>query len=503
MSNKKNSDLFSLQSEKHSLSSICRNKEVLYEIDGWFTSTDYSQDIHATIYAIVRQVILAKEHLDPVLVAQKIANLGIKFNQDISIFDYVQSLFLIPTTKDVGIESFKDVLKLRIRRNLVDGAREIARFVQQNGEIKVSDIVSGCDKIYGDLVESFQKNIETNSYDLFSDIEVKIEGIADNPPDDSKFMSGPFPTVNSIYGSLSRPGNLTVIGSRSGVGKTSYGMFHNVYLAERYNIPILHLDFGEMSAEELQFRAVCMFTMGEVPYWALESGKWRQNPEWAIKVRQVWPRIKKIKFYYEDISNKEPKEIISLIRRYSLGVIGRGNQFLIHYDYLKPFNTSDYATPEWKVMGHFIQDIKSFINGEIQLPFWASLQLNRSGITTNKMAVQVDDSENSFSISDKILQQSTHSFILRHKLNEEMTEEGGLKFGNIKMICVKSRHLGHDTAGALKPVEVKKGVFKKNYINILSSSFHFEDKGDLRLMTEQLKLKHDITEDGNIDDSNI
>lgn len=500
---KRISDLYSLQSEKHALSSICRNPDILYEIDGWFTSTDFYQDIHATIYTIVKQIILNKEQLDGVLVAQKIANLGIKFNQEISIYDYVNSLFRISATKEVGIESFKEVLKLRVRRNLVDGARDIAQFVQKNGEIKLGEVVSGCDKIYGDLVESLQKSLESTGYDLFSDIEKKIEGLADNPPDESKYMLGPFPTINRIYGSLSRPGNLTVIGARSGIGKTSISMFYNIFLAEKYNLPILHLDFGEMSAEELQFRSVCMLTQGEVPYWAIESGKWRQNPEWLIKVRSVWNRVKKIKFYYEDISNKDPGEIISLIRRYSLGVFGRGNLFLVHYDYLKPFNTSDYATPEWKVMGHFIQDIKSFITNEIPVPFWASLQLNRSGITTNKMSAQVDDSENSFSISDKILQQSSHSFILRNKLNEEMTEEGGLKFGNLKMICVKYRHLGHDIGGAVKPVEVKKGVFKKNYINILSSSFHFEDKGDLRQMTEALKDKHDISDDGQIDDSNI
>lgn len=485
-------NLFSLQSEKHALSALCRNPDLLFDIDPWFSKSDFYQDLHGTIYSLLRQSILAKQSFDSVVISQKIFELGIKNNQDLSIFDYVKSLFQIPTTKDVGVQSFKDVFKLRVRRSLIEGCSELIGYVKKNGDKKIGEIVSGCDKIYGDLVGGIKNVAEEKSYNIFSDIEGIVEGIADSPPDESQFMIGPFKTLNSIYGSLSKPGNITVIGARSGLGKTSFAMFYNIYLAEKYNIPILHLDFGEMSARDLQFRAVCMFTDGDVPFWAIENGSWRQNEEWKRRVREVWKRVKNIKFYYEDISDKKPIEIISLIRRYSLSVFGRGNNFIVNYDYLKPFDTSDYNTPEWKVMGHFIQDVKSFITGELPVPFWASLQLNRSGITTNKGAAQVDDSENSFSISDRILQQSSFSFILRNKLNEELKDEGGLNYGNLKMICVKHRSLGKDIDGALKPVEVSKGSFRKNYVNLLSRSFYFEDKGDLRKMTRELKEKHDV-----------
>lgn len=500
--NKRIADVFSIESERHSLAGLCRHPDIIYQIDSWFSDKDYYQEIHKTIYSVIRNILFNKRPLDKVLVAQEIANLGIKFNQDISIFDYVESLFLISIGKEAAFDSFKEVVKLRVRRDLIDGARRMAQFAQTSGELKVGEIVSGTDKIYGELIGGLRNRVEEKVHDIFADVEEKVEEIGNNPPSDDKYMMGPFETVNKIFGSLSRPGNITVIGARSGIGKSSLAMFYQCHLAQRYQIPILNLDFGEMSPEELQFRAVCMFTKGEVPLNAIENGDFRKNPEWERKVRDVWKIIKKVKFYYEDVSSMGPQEIISLIRRYSLSVFGRDNNFIVNYDYIKPFDTSDFNTPEWKQMGHFIQDIKSFINNEINVPFWASLQLNRSGITTNKGAAQVDDSENSFSISDRILQQCSHAFIMRSKLNDEIAEEGGLKFGNSKLICVKHRHLGKDYSGAIKPVEVKKGVFKRNYVNLLSSSFYFEDKGDLRQMAEELKEKHDIS-DGDIEDVDI
>ena len=48
-----------------------------------------------------------------------------------------------------------------------------------------------------------------------------IEGRGNSPLTEFGMM-GPHPKVNEIYGSLLRPGNITVIVARSGVGKTNF-----------------------------------------------------------------------------------------------------------------------------------------------------------------------------------------------------------------------------------------------------------------------------------------
>lgn len=281
---------------------------------------------------------------------------------------------------------------------------------------------------------------------------------------------------------------------------TSLSLYYNIWMAEKYNMPIVWVDHGEMTVEELQIRAAAIFANGVVPLFAIENGDWRKNPSWVAAIREGLKRAKKIKFFYENVGSKNPNQIISTIRRLKYNKIGRENNFLWVYDYLKPFNSEDGDMPEWKMMGHFIQDIKSFIQTELKTSFFTAIQLNRAGITNNKKAGQVDDSENTITISDRITQQTSHTFLVRRKLNEALAVEGG-KFGNLVMIAVKTRHLGKMAERALSPVNVN-GDMKSNYINLNMKNFMFEDKGDLVDLLPQLQDKIDVDEDkekGNIE----
>jgi hypothetical protein len=228
-----------------------------------------------------------------------------------------------------------------------------------------------------------------------------------------------------------------------------------------------------------------------------EYGTWRKNEEAIGIVRSCLKRAEKLKVYYYDIGSLTPVEIFSLIRRFYLNKVGRGNRFIVHYDYIKPFMLNS-NTPEYKEMGHFIHQIKTMINNEIPCSFWASLQLNRSGITNNKAAKDVDDSENSFSISDRIIQQTTHSWLIRPKLMDEIAKEDN-RFGNLMMMCVKHRHLGKDYKAALNPVKIG-ASFKRNYINLNVNSFFFEDRGDLSSIASYLEGKLDVSEDNKDDE---
>ncbi len=480
-------NLISLNLERHVLSALLKQPQIFPEIDVFLTESDFYNKVHQTVFCVIRNSYLKNEKLDKVLLAQKVKNLNINFFEEIDIFDYIENLFFSNINEKAGVESCKELIKLRIRREICETADRVKEFVVKNGDQNVDQLITSCDKIYAEKLNGYYHSNKIE--DIFVSAESVIEEIGNNPPNEKNFMFGPFPTVNRIYGSLHMPGNISIVGARSGAGKTSLGIFVNTYVAEKYNIPLLEMDNGEMSVLELQIRAVCMYS--KVPYYAIQTGQWRNKEEWVKAVREVWPKVKKIKFYYQDISGMKPLEIISLIRRFSYNIAGRGNLFLIHYDYLKAFDVNDYNHPDWRQIGMFIQQMKSFLNGEIKVPLWASLQLNRLGITNNKTSKDVDDSENSFSLSDKITMMSSHSLLVRFKLVDEVADEQN-KYGNMKAIFVKNRHLGRDYMDAINPVEVSKGKFKKNYINLNFDMFNFEDRGDLRRMVEEMKDKVDI-----------
>ena len=494
--NEENNPLISLRCEMQCIAGLLKYPDILFNLDSNVDSDVFVNRAHKTLFFLLKtEIENGNKKFDKVNIAQKLKDLKITHRDELNIFDYLDVLASQQVNKEGAVESFDILNKLRILRSLDDDALSIRKYIRSNKNKPLSHILSEVDTIHNNKFDIL-KNEHGKLIDLFETIEEKIEFIANNPPNEKDFMFGPIESMNRIFGSISRPGNITVVGSRSGVGKTSWGMFYNIYLAEKYNIPLVHLDFGEMNPKELQFRAVVMFSKGIVPYWALEQGKWRDNPEWVKIIKEIWQRVKKIKFYYYDISRLKPIEIISLIRRLSYSKFGRGNLFLTHYDYLKPFDSGHPSSPEWQKIGFFLNDIKSFVEGEVNVPFYTSVQLNRSGIFSNKTIDKIDDSENSFSISDRIVHYSSYSLLIRPKVSEELKMEEGGKYGNLKCLFLKNRHLGREYKKVLVPVKISKDKYVKNYINLFSESFWYEDRGDLRTMINELNQKYDTgTED--------
>jgi replicative DNA helicase len=493
--------IYSLNIERHVLGGLINNPKVYSDICMFVTENDFTHDAHQTIFSVIKSALQKDENIDKVVIAQRITNLGISFKDDINIFDYLDGICYTQITPKATVEACQELKNLTLRRHFYEIGTKLQKTAKLAGDRKGGELIAEMDKIYGEKVLSMIA--ENEPEDVFKDLEQIIEEIGNNPPDPNQFMFGPFETINRIYGSLVRPGAINLVGARTGIGKTSLGMFYLTFIAEKYKVPILHLDFSEMSKLELQMRSVCMLSEGKVSFHAVESGEWRKSPELTTIVRSLWPRVKELDGYYHyyDIGNMCPEEIFSLIRRFYYTKVGRGNRFIVHYDYLKPFEYNPNM-PEYKEMGHFVHGVKRLINNEIPASLWASIQLNRSGIINNKNSSEVDDSENSFTLSDRIIQQVTHAWLARPKLMDEIAHEAG-KFGNSKLLCVKHRHLGKDYADALNPVKLLNGKMQKNYINMNINSFYFEDRGDLKTSIREMEGKVAVEEQNGEDNGDL
>lgn len=498
-----NEHLESVTLERQVLSSLIAYPDIIHETE-FHSEKDYTHPVHKACFSVLKDSIVnKKEKIDAAILAQRLINIGLKTYEELNIFEYISSLsfnkFGSVETSKIGIE---ELIKLRKLREMVLQTEKTKKFILDNKDKKLDDIFIEMDRLNNEIIQQheFQK-VKTDN--IFSDIKKVIEDRADNPP--KNFLMGPFKTINEIYGTLLPPACLNLIGARSGVSKTALSMFYLLHIAEKYDLPVLHCDFSEMTREQLQFRAISAFTNGEVPYHSLVRGTWRRNQEWQKLVHKVYPRVEKLKMFYFDVGSMTEKQQLSLMRRIYhkevKGRIGDANKeiLLLNYDYLKPFDSNNFNSPEWKVMGHFIQDYKSLVNNEIpQIRGWFSLQVNRTGITNNKNSTQVDSSENSFGISDRIQQQSTSSFLVREKTFDEIQDEGN-RWGNLKMIPLKFREvLGDQWERHFKWIKCHDGKFKKNYLNLSMKSFFFEDKFDCQAIenfkANQVNLSQENTE---------
>jgi hypothetical protein len=305
-------------------------------------------------------------------------------------------------------------------------------------------------------------------------------------------MLGPHSKLNDIYGSLYRPGNISVICARSGSFKTAWMIDYADKVAARYNVPVLHLDNGEMSEEEIRFRRIS--SLSGVPVYFLETGEYKKNKDLLDKVQAAWAIIKNRKFYYYNVGGMDISQICSVIKNFYYSKVGRFNEkhkFVLNFDYIK-ISQGSRDRQEYQIAGDMMIELKNLLSKEVPVGMLTALQANRSGIVTNKTEDQVLDDESIAGMSDRIIQNCSHFFILRRKTNDQLSRENQ-EFGSLMLKALKCRHFGKDRARHFNLVEFNEKLVQ-NYINFDVDNFNMTEVGDFMDAAERIgQIDIDIT----------
>jgi len=396
------------------------------------------------------------------------------------------------------LKTAKELKKYSIRREILESSQEIAKKMKNiSPESSYREIIELADNVYNSRINLYEIGNDTPE-NIYEEMEALVEERGNNPVTEFGMM-GPHEKINDIYGSLLRAGNITVIVARSGVGKTQFCMDYSTKVSLKYDVPVLHFDNGEMSKEELIMRQCA--SLSGVPMHLLESGKWRKAGQDIVdKVRSVWPKISKLKFYYYNVGGMDVDSMVNTLKRFYYAKVGRGNQMVFSFDYIKTTSESNGNKSEWQVVGEMVDKFKKCVQKEIlhdgnpMIPMITSVQSNRYGITNNRNSQNVVDDESIVSLSDRITQFCSHMFILRSKTGDEVESEGE-RFGTHKLINVKARHLGSDIAGAVEPVSIG-DTLRKNAINLNFNNFNITERGDLRDIARVLNGEEELDTNG-------
>jgi replicative DNA helicase len=476
----------SYEIEKQVLASLIQQpKNVVEYLDILHPDDFYSSSskINRTLFLILSESAKSNQPVDEILITERLKELGIKFQDDIDVYDYVRALSMRKLNSEDKLKSLIQALKkMSVRRKIAEVGQNLSSEMKSmSSDSGYMEIISKADSIYNSTIDLFHSDDQAPA-NIFNEMEEWIEVRGENPVTEFGMM-GPHPTINKIYGSLLRPGNISVIVARSGIGKTQFCMHYATEVARQYSVPVLHFDNGEMSKEELIIRQCAQ--LSGVKSHLLETGLWRQaGSETVKKVRSVWKDIKKLQFFYYNVGGMEVDPMINALKRFYYSNVGRGKRMVFSFDYIKTTNDLGYGTTEWQSIGKLVDKYKKAIQKDIlddgnpTIPMITSVQANKSGITTNRHSDHIIDDESIVSLSDRITQFCTHMFILRHKTNDEIAMENNM-FGTHKLIAVKNRHLGEDIVGATQPVQDGDRL-RKNYINLDFNNFKITDKGDLR-----------------------
>jgi len=489
-------ELFNYDLEKHVLSGLMQLPECYFEISQFIGEEDFYKthsSVHRSIFQILKLSIESGEHFDEVLIAEKIKSLGIdKFEEGIDPLEYLQSLTFNKVNQESLITACKQLKTLTIRREFSETGLEISTKMKSlDLNATYDDIIHHADQIFHKKIDLYESGTDV-PVNIYSSMEEIIEERGNNPVDEFG-LTGPHQRLQEIYGSLLRPGNITVIVARSGIGKTQFCMdFCSKVSVSNEHVPVLHFDNGEMSLEELTNRQ-CAALSG-VQLSLIETGRWREaGPQTVNKVRSTWDKIKKMKFYYYNCGGYDVDHMINILKRFYYTKVGRGNEMIFSFDYIKTTFQLNSNKSEWQVVGEMVDKFKKAIAKELvfdnepKVSMITSVQMNRVGTSRNRTSDNIVEDETVVSLSDRITQYCSHMFLLRSKEPSEIAEHMG--FGTHKLTNIKSRHLGQDPAGEIDPVRMLDGSLRRNYINLEFNNFNITEVGDLRDLVEHLRLE--------------
>jgi replicative DNA helicase len=489
--------IYDLRIERHVIGGLIKNPACFPDAERWVNGKDFYHDVHCTIFSVMREILISGQKIDKILLGSKIKEMGISFKDDINIYDYIESLAFTQITSKATIDACKELLKLRIRRNIYETAKDVANYVKTNGDKDVDKIITDCDSIYNDQIRSYEVNADEPD-NLFGDMEELVEKRGNSPEEEFGLIT-PYAEFNRLYGGL-RPGNIYAIASRPGQGKTTWLNDIGLKSGELNNVPVLVCD-TEMSKEEVQFRMAA--ALSGVPVWYLESGNWRKNPEMVEKVRAIWSRIKDKTYNHIHVGNKSTDQVCSLARRWYFKHVGRGNRCIIIYDYMKLTNekmSNNWA--EHQALGEKIDKFKK-LSEELNAAFLTAIQMNRSGENFNRDSSKVVYDSSAIAQSDRLQWYASFVAIFCRKTLDEMAADGE-EFGTHKLVPLKTRFQGKDAAGHHDIVQRRfpdgSTRWVNNHLNFNVDNFVVEERGSLidivRRENEQFPL-----DDGGADDS--
>jgi replicative DNA helicase len=446
--------------ERFLIAGLFQHKDKYDEITPFIEVEDFDLSIHKTVYSFITSAAAIGEEYDYKLIAFKIEQSKLRYEMELTIGEYLETISLIKISEDSLVEYAKRLKALSVRRQIETTALEVAKKMQQCGDQKYSEIVGLADATFYQGVKLFETE-ERKPIDVFEDIENKIEEMGNNQLPDGVIC--PFTTLRNYYGNF-LPGHIYVIAARLKAGKSS--CLQNIsYLSTCFNkeqtVRVLYLD-TELSTDHFQTRLIASISGVREAY--IRSGLWRKNAELCTKVRAATRMasefLGKLKHVY--IGGATIESVIPLIRRWHRQEIANhydGNGVPIYgmvcLDYLKLSEELDMASRlrTDQILGRKV-DLYKQICTDINVSPLTAIQTSRANAGVNR----VSDSS-VISNSDMVAQLASNVCLLE-RLELDDVQKLQVDFGvnaTHSLVSVASRNQGIEAPGFTDHVKIQVG----------------------------------------------
>ena len=352
----------------------------------------------------------------------------INSNQEL---EYINSLMEYPVKKDNVLYFAAQIKKFEFARKIKKLTNKIGRDIDDiNGDESIDEIIN----ILENPITDFLREDDTgNKPERIGDgVEEYLEFLIENKCDQIGIPTG-FARYDAAIGGGLRPGGVDLVSARPKVGKSVFGDNVAINVAAK-GIPVLMLD-TEMSKEDHLNRIIS--NLSGVPINEVATGRFTDDDEKSIKVKQAIDHIKDIPYTYVTVAGAPFEQILNTIKRWIMQEVGQDenrktNQCVVVYDYLKLMTSGSITNniQEYQALGFQITALHN-LAVKYEFPCLSFVQLNRDGITK--------ESTDAVSGSDRLIWLCTSFSIFKTKSAEELAEDGP-NAGNRKLVPIVSRH---------------------------------------------------------------
>jgi len=357
-----------------------------------------------------------------------------------------------------------------LRNQLSYAISDIEKITGQESVSKIISIAENTIFDFSSIINSGDENDEPEL--LHIGMREHLRERILNPVEQVGISSG-YKYYDDYIGGGFRRKTVSLLGARTGIGKSLISDNIGFHVAYNLQIPVLYLD-TEMSKEDHWYRVGANVSDNKIR--DLETGKVSKDREGLNRIGPALEKIENSKFFYKNISGRPFEEILGIARRWIKQNVGfdkdgKVNDCLIIYDYIKMMSGEGISDSmqEFQVLGFMMTSLHNFAVKH-DVPIFSLVQLNRDGIDKETTDV--------VSGSDRITWLSTNLAVYKPKSDEEIAMDGGPKFGTHKLIVIKSRHGGGTPYG--------------DYLNLISVG----ERGRIVEANTHINLKK-IRESGN------
>jgi len=400
--------------------------------------TVFADEVNQALYKCFEYLISKRElkTLDTSSVMASANELGYSF-----LFDNPDNLSQIKSIfhSQVKIENVRfwgaQLRKLQIARLLrTQLSTAIVDIDKVSGNESIDAIVAIAENAVFDFSSLLNANSDSDPTRLGEGIRDYFRHLAQNPVEQVGISSG-LKYYDDYIGGGFRRKTVSLLGARTGVGKSLISDNVALHISNKLTIPVLYLD-TEMSKEDHWHRVGA--NISDVKIRTLETGQFGKDQRALQGVKKAVETLEAANFWYLNISGKPFEETVSIMRRWIKQNVGydengKVKDCLIIYDYVKTMSAEGIsaAIQEYQLLGFMMTMLHNFAVKH-DIPIFALVQLNRDGIDKETTDV--------VSGSDRVTWLATNLAVFKPKSDDEIAADGGVENGTHKLVVIKSRH---------------------------------------------------------------